>query len=37
MLKKMLHVVLLALTLASVIGAASPCVPEPHCFPQCAR
>ena len=37
MFKKILHVVVLALTLATVIGNAAPDQPEPRCFPECVR
>jgi len=33
MFKRILHVVVLALTLATVIGTASPDTPEPDCLP----
>jgi hypothetical protein len=33
MLKRILQVMVLALTLSTVIGAAAPDQPEPGCFP----
>jgi hypothetical protein len=36
MFKRILQVVVLAMTLVTVVGASSPDVPEPGCFP-CSR